>query len=445
MFITMFSSQLRYFLYGTVLSASLISLSVSAGAADGVFGDYFTRMIGSCNPSFWQVVTGFDTTPTTYGNRQCTGIKWILASVFGSSSAPDGQAMLGFNPDGTPKYGDVNWRKTGTDISYTAGNVGIGTATPSAKLDVTGNVFVNGKWGMSYYNQAWYDQIEFGTPTWSSVDVSFHTSGVSKMWIKPSGNVGIWTNIPEAKLHVNGWKVIIGSTTQDYLSNGWNWNYTLQLNAQDTSSIGFHDSNNNVGSIRFKNNLFTIGADDGWGVANTNLGGNLTVNGKINASNMPVPSHPEWYDLQAGMIGASTLYAYNGICTGNWSWNCTGNGGVVLNPNGSIGIWGNPESIGWGMSIHKDDWAIVTRQADGGDNKEPQNTRWSIYANDILLRSTGKWVSQMASNRAWTTVVQCGGGIVWCPSWWSQFDQFSSYAWLSNCGYQTHTVCSRDY
>ena len=40
----MISPQLRYFVYGSLLSASLISLSVSAGAADGVFGDYFTRM-----------------------------------------------------------------------------------------------------------------------------------------------------------------------------------------------------------------------------------------------------------------------------------------------------------------------------------------------------------------------------------------------------------------
>jgi hypothetical protein len=120
----MFSPQLRYFVYGTVLSASLFSLSASAGTADGVFGDYFTNIIQSCNPSFGQVITGFDQTPgSTYGTRQCSGIKSILASVFGSSVAPDGQAMIGFNTDGSPKYGDVNWKKTGTDISNISGNV----------------------------------------------------------------------------------------------------------------------------------------------------------------------------------------------------------------------------------------------------------------------------------------------------------------------------------
>ena len=65
------SSQLRYALYGTVLSASLISLSVSAGAADGVFGDYFTRMIGSCPLD--SIVTGFNST-SSYGTRQCKTI-----------------------------------------------------------------------------------------------------------------------------------------------------------------------------------------------------------------------------------------------------------------------------------------------------------------------------------------------------------------------------------
>ncbi|NRH21601.1 hypothetical protein HOO68_06185, partial [Candidatus Gracilibacteria bacterium] len=52
--------------------------------------------------------------------------------------APSGQAVVGFDLNGDPVYGDVNWHKDGTEnISYTgAGNVGIGTDTPAFKLDI---------------------------------------------------------------------------------------------------------------------------------------------------------------------------------------------------------------------------------------------------------------------------------------------------------------------
>ena len=100
-------SQLRYLLYGTVLSASLISLTVQATPADGVFGDYFSNIINnSCTSN--SVVTGFDTTSSAYGTTKCSTIQSLLGSIFGSTLAPDGQAMIGFYADGSPKYGVVS-------------------------------------------------------------------------------------------------------------------------------------------------------------------------------------------------------------------------------------------------------------------------------------------------------------------------------------------------
>jgi hypothetical protein len=37
-----------------------------------------------------------------------------------------------------PTLFDVTWLKSGTNISYTGGNVGIGTNTPTAKLEIVG-------------------------------------------------------------------------------------------------------------------------------------------------------------------------------------------------------------------------------------------------------------------------------------------------------------------
>lgn len=65
------------------------------------------------------VITGFDASGTDYGMRHCSTLQTILGSIFGASTAPTGQAMLGFDASGNPKYGSVNWNNNGSDISYT--------------------------------------------------------------------------------------------------------------------------------------------------------------------------------------------------------------------------------------------------------------------------------------------------------------------------------------
>ena len=102
-------------------------------------------------------------------------------------------------------------------------------------------------------------------------------NGVLALSMSSAGNVGIGTTDPGSrKLDVRG-STSVGTTASDYTPAAQNWNYTLLLNGQDTTSIGFHDSRQNVGSIRFKNNLFTIGGDDGWGVASTYFPANVIL------------------------------------------------------------------------------------------------------------------------------------------------------------------------
>lgn len=144
-----FTSRLRYALYGAVASASLISLSVSAGTADGVFGDYFTRMTGYCDISSTnsEVLTGLAATSDgfDFGTKRCTSLRVLIGRVFASFPTPIGQAIIGFDAiTGNPKYGSVNWQNSAGNISYTGGNVGIGTTSPAAKLDVAGNIRATG-------------------------------------------------------------------------------------------------------------------------------------------------------------------------------------------------------------------------------------------------------------------------------------------------------------
>ncbi len=106
----MFSLKIRYTLYGMIISASLITIVAQATTTDGVFGEYFRRMVGTCNLSNAQVLTGFDDNPSValFGTKACTTLTSLLDTI---------------------------------GIKVTSGNVGIGTvAAPTAKLQVVGMV-----------------------------------------------------------------------------------------------------------------------------------------------------------------------------------------------------------------------------------------------------------------------------------------------------------------
>lgn len=137
------------------------------------------------------------------------------------------------------------------------GNVGIGTNAPTSKLQVNGSIIANGGLGfgsgkaaLGYYNTGPYDQIELGVGGGNtSTNLSFHTNGITRMWITPNGLFGIGTMTPAAKVDILNQENMHKLAIRGY-GSGYGNGLVFYPTNDSAHAVLFHNSGGSlVGSI----------------------------------------------------------------------------------------------------------------------------------------------------------------------------------------------------
>ena len=157
----------------------------------------------------------------------------------------------------------IIFRVNGSDkaIINSSGNVGIGTSSPSTKLEVVGN-FKSSLSGYEFQVYPAFDTNVVGMGASSNHNLAIVTNATEKMRITNSGNVGIGTTSPDYKLQVNGPIATVTSfgnftALQAAAGTGFRWTlnndgtFRVQKTADGFSTISATpiaiDSSNRVG------------------------------------------------------------------------------------------------------------------------------------------------------------------------------------------------------
>lgn len=101
------------------------------------------------------------------------------------------------------------WNRSGADIFFTSGNVGIGTSTPTQKLHIAGNAKLDGnimvaQGSPSLPSISSFNGASTGLFFPAANTIGLSVNGMEKLRVDTSGNVGIGTTTPAYALQVNG-------------------------------------------------------------------------------------------------------------------------------------------------------------------------------------------------------------------------------------------------
>jgi len=107
-------------------------------------------------------------------------------------------------------YAGGVWSKSGNNLFYTAGNVGVNTTSPLERIHVNGNIFsesqILGTSNDSVITPAISFRGDANTGIYHAAHgtVGITTAGQERMRVTSTGNVGVATTSPQAQLHVGG-------------------------------------------------------------------------------------------------------------------------------------------------------------------------------------------------------------------------------------------------
>jgi hypothetical protein len=272
-----------------------------------------------------------------------TGTTTIVLNSSGVSYLTSGNIIIG----GTADNGDL-LQVQGT--SYFDGNVGIGTVNPSSKLDISGAVKIDtdGTYGSEYgmvgfggttdgYNRIFgrtttADGLFLASATGRGIFFRANGGNTDHMVVIASGNVGIGTTSPSAKLEVNG-DIAVSGDNKVYSEGD-----TLTLRAGGTSGTYLMVDD-------------TVG---GVGIGTTSIGYALDVNGDVRASsNLYLGSY---------VYHNGDTNTYFGFPTNDtYAVRTNGSDILYINSSGDVGIGTTSPD----RRLHVKDSAIVITKLEG--------------------------------------------------------------------------------